>query len=69
MSKAAIWLIRAYKKVLSPMLPPSCRFTPSCSQYTIEAVEKYGLAKGGFMGIRRLLRCHPFSDGGFDPVQ
>lgn len=51
------------------MLPPACRFTPSCSQYTIEAIEKYGFLKGGIMGARRLLRCHPFSKGGFDPVR
>ncbi len=62
-------LIRAYRRYVSPMLPPSCRFTPSCSLYTLQAVEKYGLLKGGFMGARRLLRCHPFSEGGYDPVK
>ncbi len=64
-----IALIKAYRRVISPMLPPSCRFTPSCSLYTLQAIEKYGLLRGGWMGARRLLRCHPFSKGGFDPVE
>ncbi len=68
-AKPAIWLIRVYKRTLSPMLPPSCRFSPSCSQYALEALEKYGLLKGTALGIYRLLRCHPFSRGGFDPVK
>jgi putative membrane protein insertion efficiency factor len=67
--KAGIALIHAYRRFISPMLPPSCRFTPSCSLYTLQAVEKYGLLRGGFMGARRLLRCHPFSEGGYDPVK
>jgi uncharacterized protein len=66
---AGIALIKAYRRVISPMLPASCRFTPSCSLYTLQAVEKYGLLRGGWMGARRLLRCHPFSKGGFDPVE
>ncbi len=66
---AGIALIRAYKRVISPMLPASCRFTPSCSLYTLQAIEKYGLLRGSWMGARRLLRCHPFSKGGFDPVE
>jgi putative membrane protein insertion efficiency factor len=61
--------IRAYRRVVSPMLPPSCRFTPSCSLYTLQAIEKYGLLKGSLMGAWRLLRCHPFSEGGYDPVK
>jgi uncharacterized protein len=64
-----ITLIKGYRRVVSPMLPPSCRFTPSCSLYTLQAIEKYGLLRGGYMGARRVLRCHPFSKGGFDPVQ
>jgi putative membrane protein insertion efficiency factor len=68
-AKPAMWLIRLYKRTLSPMLPPSCRFSPSCSQYALEAMERYGLFKGGALGIYRLLRCHPFSRGGFDPVK
>jgi putative membrane protein insertion efficiency factor len=61
-------LIRLYQLTISPVLPPSCRFTPSCSQYTLEAVLRYGALKGGWLGARRLLRCHPFHPGGFDPV-
>nr|WP_325167246.1 membrane protein insertion efficiency factor YidD [Rubrobacter xylanophilus] len=67
--RAAILAIRAYQRLVSPLFPPSCRFTPSCSQYTIEAIERYGLLKGGAMGIWRVLRCHPFSKGGVDPVR
>ncbi len=67
--KVGIALIRVYRRVISPMLPRSCRFTPSCSLYTLQAVEKYGLLRGGLMGARRLLRCHPFSEGGYDPVK
>ncbi|MFL6031775.1 MAG: membrane protein insertion efficiency factor YidD [Rubrobacteraceae bacterium] len=62
-------LIKGYQVFVSPMLPPSCRFTPSCSLYTLQAIEKYGLLKGILMGTRRILRCHPFSKGGFDPVK
>lgn len=61
-------LIRGYQKFISPALPPSCRFHPSCSQYTLEAVERYGLVKGAWLGARRLVRCHPFNPGGHDPV-
>jgi uncharacterized protein len=67
--KVGVTLIKVYRRVVSPMLPPSCRFTPSCSLYTLQAIEKYGLLRGGSMGARRLLRCHPFSDGGYDPVK
>ena len=67
--EAGIALIKGYKRFVSPMLPPSCRFTPSCSLYTLQAIEKYGLPKGILMGTWRILRCHPFSKGGFDPVK
>ena len=67
--EAGITLIKAYRRFVSPMLPPSCRFTPSCSLYALQAVERYGLIRGSLMGGRRVLRCHPFSKGGFDPVQ
>jgi putative membrane protein insertion efficiency factor len=67
--RAGVALIRGYRRFVSPMLPPSCRFAPSCSLYTLQAIEKYGLLRGGFMGARRVLRCHPFCEGGFDPVQ
>ena len=65
---AGWYLIRGYQLFLSPALPRSCRFTPSCSQYTLEAVNRYGLVRGSWLGFKRLLRCHPFHRGGFDPV-
>jgi hypothetical protein len=61
-------LIRGYQIVLSPVLPPSCRFHPSCSQYALEAVTRHGALKGGWLAARRLARCHPFHPGGYDPV-
>jgi len=64
-----IALIRGYQLVISPMLPPACRFTPTCSAYTLEAVRRYGALRGAYMGMRRLLRCHPFHPGGYDPVK
>ena len=60
--------IRFYQRVISPVLPPSCRYTPTCSEYMVQAVEKYGVIKGGWMGVARVLRCHPFHPGGYDPV-
>jgi uncharacterized protein len=65
---AAGALIRGYQLLLSPLLPPSCRFTPSCSQYALEAVTRYGALRGTWLAARRLVRCHPFHPGGFDPV-
>ena len=61
-------LIRFYRSQISPALPPSCRFTPTCSQYAAEAIEKYGALKGGYLAVRRILKCHPFHPGGYDPV-
>jgi hypothetical protein len=61
-------LLRGYKWLISPMLVPACRYTPTCSEYAMEAVDRYGAARGGWMTIRRLLRCHPFVKGGYDPV-
>ncbi|MGQ9845353.1 MAG: membrane protein insertion efficiency factor YidD [Caldisericia bacterium] len=68
MKKLILILIKFYQKFISPMFPPSCRFTPTCSQYTFEAVEKYGPIKGLYLGIKRILRCNPFFPGGEDPV-
>jgi len=66
--KFAIWLLRGYKWAISPMLRPACRYVPTCSEYAMEAVERYGIIYGGAKAARRLLRCHPFVKGGFDPV-
>jgi putative membrane protein insertion efficiency factor len=60
--------VRAYQVALSPLLPPSCRFSPSCSQYALEAITRHGALKGTWLAARRLVRCHPFHPGGFDPV-
>jgi uncharacterized protein len=64
-----VGLIQFYRRYLSPMLPPMCRYSPSCSLYTVQAIEKYGVLRGVSMGILRVLRCHPFARGGFDPVR
>lgn len=66
--KALVSLIRAYKVAVSPVFPASCRFTPSCSTYALDALSKYGLRKGLDLTIKRILRCHPFGGSGFDPV-
>lgn len=61
-------LIRFYQKFISPYLPSSCRYTPTCSQYAVEALQKYGLFKGGWLAFRRIMRCHPWGGSGYDPV-
>ena len=66
-STVAIWLIRFYQRCLSPLLGHCCRFHPSCSEYTIQSIQKYGLIRGSGKGILRLLKCHPFHSGGIDP--
>ncbi len=70
MKRFLLALIRFYRKHISPLTPPTCRFIPTCSAYAAEAIEKYGACKGGFLALRRLLRCHPFYKGGkiYDPV-
>jgi putative membrane protein insertion efficiency factor len=65
---AALVLLRVYKRFISPLLPPMCRFEPTCSVYTMQAVEKYGFVRGVWLGMKRLARCHPFNPGGWDPV-
>lgn len=67
--RACLLMIRAYQKYLSPLKPATCRFYPTCSQYCYEAVWKYGFIRGSLLGIKRLLKCHPFHPGGYDPVK
>lgn len=67
--KVGIGTILFYQKFISPLLPTSCRFYPTCSEYSREAIEKHGLVRGCWLGIKRILRCHPFYPGGYDPVQ
>lgn len=67
-ARSAVFLLIAYKRLLSPLLPSSCRFEPTCSVYAREAIERHGLLRGGALAARRLLRCHPFHRGGLDPV-
>jgi putative membrane protein insertion efficiency factor len=68
MKTVLIFLIKLYRKLISPLFPPSCRFYPTCSAYFIQALEKYGFFKGSFLGVKRLLKCHPFHKGGYDPL-
>lgn len=68
MQRALIAILRAYKLVISPMLPSACRFHPTCSEYMLEAIRIHGSVRGIWLGLKRLGRCHPFSEGGFDPV-
>lgn len=69
MKKILLALIRFYRRCISPYTPPTCRFCPTCSQYGLEAIEKYGACKGGWLTLRRLARCHPFYKGDwYDPV-
>ena len=68
MKAALLLLIRFYRAAISPLFPPSCRYVPTCSAYAMEAIEKYGAWRGGWMAVKRILRCHPFHNGGYDPV-
>jgi putative membrane protein insertion efficiency factor len=68
MARLLVWLIRGYQLFLSPLKPPSCRFAPTCSHYAVEAIRRFGAWKGGWLAVRRILKCHPFHPGGIDPV-
>lgn len=68
LAAAVIVGIKGYRRFVSPLFPPSCRFTPTCSQYAVTAIERYGLVRGGWLGMKRIGRCHPWSEGGHDPV-
>ncbi|AWB32266.1 membrane protein insertion efficiency factor YidD [Clostridium botulinum] len=69
MKNLLICIIKMYRKYISLLKRPSCRFYPTCSQYSIEAIEKYGALKGTLISIKRILKCHPFNEGGYDPVK
>lgn len=68
MARALLSMIRFYRQTISPLTPPSCRFAPTCSAYAEEAVQRYGAGRGGWIALKRLLRCHPFGGSGYDPV-
>ncbi|EPY2278731.1 membrane protein insertion efficiency factor YidD [Clostridium sporogenes] len=69
MKNLLICIIKIYSKYISPLKRPSCRFYPTCSQYSMEAIEKYGALKGTLISIKRIIRCHPFNKGGYDPLK
>ncbi len=69
MRKIFVFLIRIYQRIISPLFPPSCRFYPSCSEYAVQALTKYGVFKGGAKAVWRILRCNPFNKGGYDPLE
>lgn len=69
MKRVLIFLVRVYQKCISPLFPPKCRYYPTCSEYFIQAVQKYGAIKGTWLGIKRISRCHPWSKGGYDPLK
>lgn len=68
MTRILLFLVKVYQYLISPMLGPSCRFTPTCSEYTLQALKKYGAFKGLWLGLKRVGRCHPWHDGGYDPL-
>jgi putative membrane protein insertion efficiency factor len=68
LARFLVMLVRGYQVAISPLLPPSCRYTPSCSQYAVEALRRHGALKGSWLAARRVCRCHPFRPGGYDPV-
>ncbi|HJP17844.1 MAG TPA: membrane protein insertion efficiency factor YidD [Nitrospinota bacterium] len=68
LKKISVFLIKIYQYIISPVLPPSCRFYPTCSEYTLEAINEFGFAKGLLYAIKRIFKCHPFHVGGYDPI-
>ena len=68
MKTLLIWLIKGYRALISPLFPPVCRFQPTCSSYALEAVNRFGAFRGSWLAVQRILRCHPFHPGGYDPV-
>jgi putative membrane protein insertion efficiency factor len=68
LARLAVLMVRGYQVTLSPLLPSACRYQPTCSAYMIDALERYGALRGAWLGARRILRCHPFARGGYDPV-
>lgn len=68
-ARCCVAILKGYKRFISPLLPPSCRFTPTCSEYAMESVQKHGVIRGLMFAVLRLLRCHPFAKGGYDPVK
>ncbi len=68
MKRIFISMIRFYQRYISPLTPPACRYTPTCSQYTLEAIQKYGAIRGSWLGLKRICRCHPWGGSGYDPV-
>ena len=69
MKYVMIFMIKLYQKFISPLLGSNCRFLPTCSQYSLEAINKYGAIKGGFLSVKRISKCHPFHPGGYDPLE
>ncbi len=68
MKTLLLWCIQGYRRFISPLFPPTCRYTPTCSQYALEAIQQYGAGRGAWLALRRISRCHPFHEGGYDPV-
>ncbi len=68
MTRVVLAGLRWYKRAVSPLMPPACRYTPTCSEYAMEAIETHGVARGSMLALRRILSCHPFARGGYDPV-
>ena len=68
LTKVFLLLIKFYQQCISPLTPAACRYTPTCSEYAVQAIRKYGCLRGGYLAVKRILRCHPFHEGGYDPV-